>query len=57
MKMTFAIAGILVFGIAALLFAGAKSALHEIEAFILFLISTVLIVGAWVIEAIDKTRR
>ena len=35
----------------------AQSALHEIEAFILFLISAVLLVGAAVVEAINIARK
>jgi hypothetical protein len=37
--------------------AGAQSAIHEIEAFILFLISAVLLVGASVVEAINIARK
>jgi uncharacterized membrane protein len=57
MKLFFTLFGILLFGIAILLFVGSRTALHEIEALILFLASTVLVVGGFVIEAIDKTRR
>jgi GYF domain 2 len=37
--------------------AAAQSAIHEIEAFILFLISAVLLVGASVVEAINAARK
>ena len=37
--------------------ADAKSAIHEIEAFILFLISAVLLAGASVVEAINLARK
>jgi len=35
----------------------AKSAIHEIEAFILFLISAVFISGAGVVEAVNLLRK
>lgn len=37
--------------------AAAQSALHEIEAFILFLMSAVLLIGASVVEAINIARK
>lgn len=37
--------------------ASAKSAIHEIEAFMLFLISAVLLTGASVVEAINVARK
>ena len=37
----------------AIIFTAAKSAIHEIEAFILFVISAVLISGAGVVEAVN----
>ena len=36
---------------------GATSAIHEIEAFMLFLIAAVLFVGASVVEAVNRVRR
>ena len=36
---------------------GAKSAIHEIEAFTLFLISAVFISGAGIVEAVNQLRR
>jgi hypothetical protein len=36
------------------IFADAKSAIHEIEAFLLFLISAVFLVGAAIVEAFDR---
>lgn len=37
--------------------AGAKSAIHEIEGFILFLMSAVFISGAGIVEAINLLRK
>jgi quinol-cytochrome oxidoreductase complex cytochrome b subunit len=37
--------------------AGAKSAIHEIEAFLLFLIGAVFLVGAAIVEAIHRQRK
>lgn len=37
--------------------AEAKSAIHEIEAFILFLISAVFISGAGVVEAVNQLKK
>lgn len=34
----------------------AKSAIHEIEAFMLFLIAAVLFVGATIVEAVNRVR-
>jgi hypothetical protein len=39
------------------IFAVAKTALHEIEGFILFLISAILLVGAAIVEAINIARK
>lgn len=39
------------------IFAASKSAIHEIEAFILFLISAVLLVGSTAVEAINLARK
>lgn len=38
------------------IFAGAKSAVHEIEGLLLFLIAAVLISSAFIIVAIDKAK-
>ena len=40
-----------------LVLAGATSATHEIESFILFLIATVLFTGAAIVESIDKASK
>ena len=40
-----------------MIFAAAKSAIHEIEAFLLFLIGAVFLVGAAVVEAIHSQRK
>ena len=45
------------FLLGALIFAGSKSAIHEIEGFQLFLISSVLFTGAAIIDAINKLRK
>jgi len=37
--------------------AGAKSAIHEIEGFLLFLISAVFLVGAAIVDAIHTQRK
>ena len=39
-----------------LIFAAAKSAIHEIEAFVLFLIAAVFLVGAAIVDAIHSQR-
>jgi hypothetical protein len=39
------------------IFAVAESALHEIEGFLLFLISAILLAGAAIVEAIHSTRK
>ena len=48
---------ILAFLAGAAIFAGAKSAIHEIEAFLLFLISAIFISGASVVEAVHRLRK
>ena len=40
-----------------MIFASAKSAIHEIEAFLLFLIGAVFLVGAAIVEAINSQRK
>ncbi len=39
------------------IFASAKSAIHEIEAFVLFLIAAVFLVGASAVDAITSLRK
>jgi len=53
MKILLFILAILAFLSGAGILASAKSAIHEIEAFILFLISAVFISGAGVVEAVE----
>ncbi len=43
--------------VGAIIFAAAKSAIHEIEGFMLFLISAVFISGAGVVEAVNRLRK
>ena len=45
---------VLSFVVGGLIFVAAKSAIHEIEASLLFLISAVFLVGAAIVEAIDR---
>ena len=40
-----------------MIFAAAKSAIHEIEAFLLFLIGAVFLVGAAIVNAIHSQRK
>jgi hypothetical protein len=40
-----------------MILAAAKSAIHEIEAFLLFLISAVLLIGAAIVDAIKSQRK
>ena len=40
-----------------MIFAAAKSAIHEIEAFLLFLIGAVFLVGAAIVKAIHGQRK
>ncbi len=48
---------ILSFIFGAVIFTGAKSAIHEIEAFVLFLISAVFFSGAGIVEAVNQLRK
>ena len=41
----------------AIIFASAKSSIHEIEGFVLFLIGAVFLVGASTVEAINLLRK
>jgi len=45
------------FGTGVVVLQNAKSAIHEIEAFLLFLIAAVFLVGAAIIEGINRSRR
>ena len=40
-----------------MILAGAKSAIHEIEGFLLFLIGAVFLIGAAIVEAINRQRK
>lgn len=51
------VSGVIAFLLAALHLLVAKSAIHEIAAYVLFLTSAVLVSGAGVIEAIQQLRR
>lgn len=51
-----AIVGYVFVGLGVLVYAIAKSAIHEIEAFILFLIAAVLISASNIIKAIETSR-
>lgn len=55
MSIFFYIMGILIFLFGALIFGGAKSTFHEMEAFILFLISAVFISSAAIIRTIKQS--
>ncbi|MHC4741273.1 MAG: hypothetical protein ACYS8Z_05150 [Planctomycetota bacterium] len=57
MRIILFLLAILVFLGGAGIFAGAQSAIHEIEAFILFVICSVLISGAAVVEAVNLLRK
>jgi hypothetical protein len=57
MRILLFLLAILAFLAGAGILAGAKSAIHEIEAFILFLISAVFISGAGVVEAVNLLRK
>lgn len=48
------LASILIFGVAALFFAGAKSAIHEILAAVMFLTSAVCFTGAAIVQAVNR---
>jgi hypothetical protein len=57
MRILLFLLGNLAFLVGAGILAGAKSAIHEIEAFILFLIGAVFISGAGVVEAVNLLRK
>ncbi len=57
MWIVFFILAILAFAYGASIMAIAESAVHEIEAFILFLIGAVFITGAAVVEAVNVMRK
>jgi hypothetical protein len=40
-----------------MILADARSAIHEIEGFVLFLISAVLLIGAAIVDAIQSKRK
>ncbi len=48
---------LLSFLVGTMILAGAKSAIHEIEAFLLFLIAAVFLVGAAIVDAIQSQRK
>ena len=48
---------LLSFLVGLMILAGAKSAIHEIEAFLLFLIAAVFLVGAAIVDAIQSQRK
>ena len=57
MRMFLLILGVLI-GLGGLVvFGGAESAIHEIEAFILFIIAAVLISGAAIVDVLNKIKR
>lgn len=57
MRILLFLLAILAFLAGAGILAGAKSAIHEIEALILFLIGAVFISGAGVVEAVNQLRK
>ena len=57
MRIVLFLLAILAFLAGAGILAGAQSAIHEIEAFILFLICSVFITGAAVVEAVNLLRK
>lgn len=57
MRIVLAILCVLTFLGGCSIMAGAKSAIHEIESFILFLISAVLLIGGAVIEALSRSHK
>ena len=57
MRILLFLLAILAFLAGAGIFASAKSAIHEIEAFILFLITAVFISGAGIVEAVNQLRK
>jgi hypothetical protein len=56
MRVLLAILAVLSFLIGAALFVVSKSAVHEIEAFVVLLISAVFLVGAAIVEAVQNLR-
>jgi hypothetical protein len=48
---------LLAFLVGSLILVSAKSAVREIEGFLLFLISAVLLIGAAIVEAINRQRK
>ena len=56
MKYLLFISAVLSFLAGIAILAGAKSAVHEIEGFILFLLSAVCMSGAGIIEAVNRLR-
>ncbi len=56
MKYVFGVLGALAILAGVLILFGAKSAVHEIEGFMLFLIAAVLIVGAEIVAAIEQLK-
>lgn len=57
MSALFWLLGMLAYFYGLLVFAGAKSAIHESVGFLVFLIGTVFFVGAGIIGAIDKVAK
>ena len=57
MRILLFLGAVLAFLFALLLLLVAKSAIHEIQAFILFLISAVCLSGAGIVEAVNTLRR
>ncbi|MDA1143295.1 MAG: hypothetical protein O3B01_32465 [Planctomycetota bacterium] len=57
MRVILAILAIAAFFAGAAILGDAKSAIHEIEAFILFLISAVFISGVGIVEAVNQLRK
>ncbi len=52
MRIFFLVLSIMAFAYGFMIFIGAKSAIHEIEALILFLIGAVFIVGAGIVDSV-----
>jgi len=57
MRVLLFILGLVAFSYGASVIAIAQSAVHEIEAFILFLIGAVFVSGAAIVEAVDGVRK
>ncbi|MEA2031445.1 MAG: hypothetical protein U9N55_07625 [candidate division Zixibacteria bacterium] len=57
MRILLFILAIVAFFAGGAILADAKSAIHEIEAFIIFLISAVFISGAGIVEAVHQLRK